>query len=282
MRLATIRRADGSTRAARCDGDVCVELPYGDVGELLAASPDWQTAVLNASGPTYALGQVRLAPVVRSPSKVVCVGLNYRTHLRELGREEPAAPTLFAKFANALIGPEDPIALPPESEQVDWEAELACIIGQRVRRADRQQAAQAIAGYTVANDVSMRDWQWRTPQWLAGKTFEASTPIGPHLVTADEIGGQPGRPDLMLSCEVDGQTVQEANTGDLLFSPADVVAYVSVIMTLEPGDLILTGTPGGIGAGRDPQVFLRPGSVVRTRIGSIGELVNECVREPAP
>lgn len=282
MRLATIRRPDGTTRAARCDGDVCVELPHADVGALLAAGTDWRRAAANASGRTYTLSEIRLAPVVMSPSKVVCVGLNYRTHLRELGREEPAAPTLFAKFANALIGPTDPIMIPPESEQVDWEAELACVIGQRIRRADRQQAAEAIAGYTVANDVSMRDWQWRTPQWLAGKTFDASTPVGPQLVTPEEIGGEPGRPDLMLTCEVDGQVVQEASTGDLLFSPADVVAYISVIMTLQPGDLVLTGTPGGVGAGRDPQVFLRPGAVVRTQVGSIGELVNECVTEPAP
>lgn len=209
------------------------------------------------------------------------MGLNYRTHLRELGRQEPTAPTLFAKFANALIGPEDPIVLPPESEQVDWEAELACVIGQRVRRVNRQQAAQAIAGYTVANDVSMRDWQWRTPQWLAGKTFDASTPVGPHLVTPDELGGEPGHPDLTLTCEVDGEVVQEASTADLLFSPADVVAYISIIMTLEPGDLVLTGTPGGVGASRDPQVFLRVGTVVRTRIGRIGELVNQCVQESA-
>lgn len=281
MRLATVRRPDGSTRAARRDDEVYVELPYRDVGAVLASGTDWRNAALTASGPIHRGPDVQLAPVVLSPSKIICVGLNYRTHLHELGREEPSAPTLFAKFASALIGPKDPIVLPFESDKVDWEAELACVIGHRVRRAGPEQAADAIAGYTIANDISMRDWQWRTTQWLAGKTFDACTPIGPELVTPDELGDQPGRPELALSCVVDGQVMQQANTGDLLFSPADVVAYVSVIMTLEPGDLILTGTPGGVGAGRDPEVFLKSGVVVRTRIGDLGELVNECTRETA-
>jgi acylpyruvate hydrolase len=267
-----VRTADG-TRAARQDGDVLTLLDHPDVGALLAAGALRQAA--GATGSTMAFSDADLAPVISHPPKIVCLGMNYRSHVEEMGREAPTHPTLFAKYTRSLIGARDPIALPPESEQVDWEVELAFVIGTEVRRAEGADAAAAIAGFTVLNDVSMRDWQFRTMQFLQGKTWDRSTPVGPALVTPDELGGT--KPDLELSCEVDGEIMQQARTSDLLFDPEELVAYISAIVTLEPGDLVATGTPAGVGAGRTPPVFLKPGHVVRTRIERIGELVNECV-----
>lgn len=279
MRLVTIRTPDG-THAGRVDGDAVVELPQPDVGALLGGS-DWRRVAEAADGRRHDLGAVDLAPVVVAPRKIICLGLNYEPHIREMGRDLPEHPTLFAKFARALVGPRDPIVLPPESRQVDWEAEFAFVVGREARRARGDDAAAAVAGYCVLNDVSMRDWQYRSKQWLAGKTFERSTPVGPWLVTPDELPGGDGAPDLEIRCEVDGDVRQLARTGDLLFSPTEIVEYVSSVVALEPGDLVATGTPGGVGVGRDPQVFLEPGQVVRTAVEGIGELVNTCVEEEA-
>jgi acylpyruvate hydrolase len=276
MRLATIRVADG-TRAVRIDGGQAVETGHTDVGALLAA-PDWRDQAAAASGEQHPASSLDLAPVVPRPGKVVCVGLNYRNHILEMGRELPEYPTLFAKFADALIGPRDPIQLAPESSAVDWEAELTVVVGATVRRADEEQAAAAIAGFTVLNDVTMRDWQYRTTQWLQGKTFEATTPIGPVLVTPDELPGGV-RPALPLTAAVDGETVQKADTSDLVFDPVALVRYVSVIMTLRPGDVIATGTPGGVGHARKPPRYLAAGMTLTTEIGGIGRLEN-AVGEP--
>ena len=276
MRLATIRTA-GGTRAARVEDDRAVELRFDDVGALLA-DPDWAQKAAEGTGADHALGEVDFAPLVPKPPKILCLGLNYRTHIQEMGRELPSAPTLFAKFARALVGARDPITLPSVSDAVDWEAELAFVVGRSARHVSADEAASCIAGYTVLNDVSVRDYQNRTLQWLQGKTFEGSTPVGPVLVTPDECGDAA---DLLVRCEVDGEVVQESRTSDLLFRPADVVAYVSDVVTLEPGDLVATGTPGGVGHARKPPVYLRPGQVVRTSIEGLGECVNECVKEKA-
>lgn len=274
MKLATIRTADGHA-AVRVEGTEVVELGATDVGELLARD-DWRERARTADGPRHAESTVDYAPVVRRPAKIICVGLNYRTHIREMGRELPRHPTLFAKFANALLGARDDIVLPTVSDEVDWEAELGVVIGSPVRRATPAEAAASIAGYTVVNDISMRDWQWRTAEWLQGKAFEASTPAGPWLVTGDEVDHAA---DLELRCEVDGDVMQRTRTSDLLFTPADIVAYISQFTTLEPGDLIATGTPGGVGAARDPKVFLQPGQKVRVAIEGLGDCVNSCVAE---
>jgi acylpyruvate hydrolase len=270
MRLVTIRTAN-RTKAGRLDGDSIVPLDAPDVAAVLDAGVD----NVREAGDAIGLGNADLAPVIPRPSKIICLGLNYRSHIEEMGAELPRFPTLFAKFPAALIGARDPIQLPQESPAVDWEGELAFVIGRRVRKASPEEARAAIGGYTICNDVSMRDWQWRTSEWLQGKTWEGSTPLGPAVVTPDEVDHAE---DLVLRCEVDGEVMQEARTSDLLFKPADIVSYVSTIVTLEPGDVFSTGTPGGVGAGMQPPRFLQPGQVVRTTIEGLGELVNECVK----
>jgi acylpyruvate hydrolase len=273
MRLATVRIHDGA-RAVLADGDGYVDLGVADVGALLA-EPDWSDRAESAGDHAvrYSTADVELAPLVLTPGKVVCVGLNYRTHILEMGRELPEHPTLFAKFADALVGANDDIALPPESNAMDWEAELVVVIGRSVRRADEQQAVAAIAGFTIMNDVTMRDWQFRTREWLQGKTFEGTTPLGPVLVTPDELAGGV-RPALAMTCTVDGELVQQADTGDLVFDPVALVRYVSTIGTLRPGDIIATGTPGGVGHARTPPRYLSVGQTVVTEIDGIGRLTN--------
>ncbi len=272
MRLATIRTEYGTT-AARLDGDVLVPLDAADVGEVLAAGGLGRPRAGAAPVPA---AEADFAPVVPRPGKIICVGLNYRAHILETGRDLPQYPTLFAKFADTLTGARDDLVLPSVSEKVDWEVELGVIVGRPVYRATAGEAEAAIAGYTVVNDVSMRDWQSRTLQWLQGKMFERTTPAGPYLVTADEVGSAP---DLEVRCEVDGVVMQRSRTSDLLFGAAEIVAYASQAVTLRPGDLIATGTPGGVGNARKPPVYLQPGNVLRTWIEGLGECVNQCVAE---
>jgi acylpyruvate hydrolase len=276
MRFATIRTPDGTT-AARLDGDLLVPLAAADVGALLAAGEGPVAAERAGAAPVPA-SEASFAPLIPRPSKVLCVGLNYRAHILETGRDLPEYPTLFAKFAQTLLGPHDDLVLPAVSDRVDWEVELGVVIGRPIYRASPDEAAAAIAGYTVTNDVSMRDWQRRTLQWLAGKMFERSTPVGPYLVTGDEAGDAA---DLEVRCEVDGAVMQQSRTSDLLFSPADIAAYASQAITLLPGDLLLTGTPGGVGDARKPPVYLQPGQTLRTVIEGLGECVNRCVPDKA-
>jgi acylpyruvate hydrolase len=268
VRLGTVTSASGPTAALLEDGEWRA-LPAADLSQLLRA--------VEASGET--LRDLRPGEVVPdavpvlplpSPAKVLCCGLNYADHIREMGRELPAAPTLFAKFADTLLGPAEDVVL-PRGLQVDWEAELAVVVGRTLRRADRATALAGIAGYTVANDVSVRDWQHRTTQWLQGKAWDASTPVGPVVVTPDEVDPVRG---LTVSCRVDGEEVQRASTATLVFDAADMLAYASAFTTLRPGDLVLTGTPGGVGAGRDPQRFLADGELLETEIEGIGTLRN--------
>lgn len=274
MRLLSAH-VDGATRAARVEGEELVLLDHADVGALLASGPTWPVDAAAAGTRVPAAG-VRLAPLVPAPEKIICVGLNYHGHAAETGLGAPEYPTLFAKYTRALLGPEDDVVLPANSSKVDWEAELAIVIGHEARHVGLEDAEAAIGGYTVVNDISMRDWQVRTRQWLQGKTFEASTPVGPALVTPDEVGDVG---DLRVTCEVDGEIVQDSNTSDFIFTPAELVSYVSGIVTLVPGDLIITGTPGGIGAARKPPRFLAPGQVVRTTVARVGVLENTCVAD---
>ena len=276
MRLATIRTG-GFTRAVRVDGDVLVDLGAPDVGELLGHD-DWAQRAKSATparAGAYAAEGADYAPVVPQPSKVVCVGLNYRNHIQEMGRDLPEHPTLFAKFSDALIGARDDIIRPEETDQFDWEAELALIVGMQVRRATTAKAEEAIAGFTIFNDITCRDWQFRTREWLQGKNWDSTTPVGPYLVTPDDLGGV--RPTLAVRCDVDGTTMQKDNTGDLLFDPADLVKYVSTVIRLNPGDIIATGTPGGVGHARKPPVYLTGGQTVVTEIEGLGRLENRVV-----
>ncbi|HEX3648601.1 MAG TPA: fumarylacetoacetate hydrolase family protein [Pseudonocardiaceae bacterium] len=276
MRLLTFHTESG-TSAGRLDGDTVVELPYADVRTLLDR-PDWRDAA-TVDGPTRPLDSVRLAPVVPRPAKIICVGLNYAKHIAEMGRGRPDYPTLFAKYALSLIGPYDPIVAPSVSTKLDWEVELGVVIGAPTRHVSPEDALAGVAGWTVFNDVSVRDWQNRTTQFLAGKTFESTTPVGPTLVTRDEIS--PDGRGLTVRCTVDDEVMQESNTDDLLFSAADIVSYLSQIVTLEPGDVIATGTPAGVAAGRQPAPWLRPGQTVVTEVEGVGVLRNTCVAEDA-
>jgi acylpyruvate hydrolase len=272
MRLATVRTESG-LRAARLDGDVLVLLPFADVGELLATGPAWRKTAEGSGSDTVAVHQADFAPVVPRPEKIMGIGLNYRAHAAEAGLALPDHPVIFAMYWRCLLGARDDLVLPPNSTMVDWEAELGLVIGRPVFRAGLVDAAAAIAGYTIVNDVSMRDWQRRTSQFLQGKTFESSTPAGPYLVTPDEVDDAK---DLHITCEVDGEIMQDAQTSDLVFSPAEIVSYASQFITLSPGDLIATGTPGGVGGGRRPQVYLRNGQIMRTSIEGLGEQLTRC------
>lgn len=276
MRFATIRTPDGTT-AARLDNETLIPLAASSVSEVLeTAGTDLDAVADRPYATPVPVPEADFAPVVPSPSKIICVGLNYRMHIAETGRQTPEYPTIFTKYAQALLGPGDDLVLPAISDRVDWEVELGVIIGTPVRRANVDEAMAAIAGYTVTNDVSMRDWQHRTLQWWAGKNFERSTPAGPYLVTPDEVDHAS---DLEVRCTVDDEVMQQSTTADLLFSPARIISYVSQIVTLNPGDLILSGTPGGVGDARTPAIYLKPGNVLRTYIDGLGECVNTCVAE---
>ena len=221
-----------------------------------------------------ALDDVELLPPVPDPDKIICIGLNYQPHADEAKMDPPAAPTFFAKFRNALAPPGAAVELPAASKKVDFEAEIAFVVGRRAKEVPESEAADHVAGYTLLNDLSARDLQFATPQWMPGKVFDGSAPCGPALVTPDEAlaGGA-----VSFSLTLNGEEMQAATTADLLFSVEELVAHLSRLMTLEPGDIVATGTPAGVGAGRTPPVFLRPGQVVRTAIEGLGELVNECV-----
>jgi acylpyruvate hydrolase len=219
------------------------------------------------------MSALRLRAPILNPRKIVCLGLNYRDHAEEAKFEIPASPVLFSKFATALIGPEDPILLPSVSNEVDYEAELAVVMARCGRHIPRETALDYVAGYTVMNDVSARDYQLRKPggQWLSGKTFDTFAPLGPVLVTKEDV---PDPHALDIGCTVNGERLQSSNTKHLIFTIQEIVAYCSHIFTLEPGDVIATGTPGGVGFARKPPRFLRNGDVVVIEISGIGALRN--------
>src|SRR5919109_3501285 len=222
------------------------------------------------------LEDVRLLPVVPRPGKIVCVGVNYRAHADEGGYDLPDYPALFSKFTETLVAAGEPILLPPESKAVDFEAELAFVIGRPVRRASGPATVDAVAGYTAANDVSMRDYQYRTPQWLPGKNWASSTPLGPFLVTPDEVGDPH---ELDISLELNGERMQSANTREFIFDVPKLVTTISEFIPLAPGDVVLTGTPSGVGYRRDPKILLRDGDRVTVEIERVGTLENPVAAE---
>ena len=222
----------------------------------------------------YQANDLRLGPPIPDPDKIICLGLNYRSHAEEAGFKPPEVPILFAKYRNALTGPTSPILLPRLSEEIDYEAELAVVIGKRCREVAAEAALDHVAGYMAFHDVSARDLQFRTGQWLSGKSLDTFAPCGPALVVNEISDPQ----NLNIATRLNGQTLQESNTRHMIFSVAATIAYISQLMTLEPGDIIATGTPEGVGFKRNPPIFLRDGDVVEVEIEGIGLLRNPVIR----
>jgi 2-keto-4-pentenoate hydratase/2-oxohepta-3-ene-1,7-dioic acid hydratase in catechol pathway len=266
MKLVTYETGRGA-RAGVLTATGVIDAGEGGVGALLRAGG--VEAARQLDGPVLPLGEVRLLPPVTDPGKIVCLGLNYRTHAEEAGLEAPVVPTFFAKWANALAAPGADVPLPSYSEKVDYEAEVAFVIGRRCRDVPEDDAVSVIAGYTLLNDLSARDYQFKTPQWGPGKVFDGSAPCGPALVTPDEAGS----PDAIeIALTLNGEQMQSASTADLIHSIPAVVAYLSKLMTLEPGDLVSTGTPAGVGSVRTPRVWLKPGDEIVVSSPQLGRL----------
>jgi acylpyruvate hydrolase len=264
---------DGQPAAVMLDGDRAI--PLRGVSELGRDTPssllrdpplDRDRAVDAAT--------LRLRALVPSPSKVICIGLNYLAHIEETGRTESDYPVLFTKFASSLTGPYDDVPRPPESTAVDYEGELVVVIGAPARRVSPEDALGAVAGYALANDITMRDYQYKTHQWLQGKAWDAATPVGPWLVTPDEVGDVH---QLVLRTTVNGEVVQESSTELMIFDVATLVSTISEFAALAPGDLILTGTPSGVGFRREPPLLLGDGDVVEVEVDGIGRLRNRIV-----
>ena len=277
MELVTVRYG-GGTRAGRVEGDDIVLLDWPSVREVLAEGGLDQAAAAE-HGSVIARSEADLAPVVPNPDKIVCVGVNYADHIAEMGRQAPEFPTYFGKYRRALIGPNDDIVLPdPEvSASIDWECELAVIIGKGGRGIAEADALGHVAGYSVINEGSLRDYQFKSSQWVMGKTFDRSGAFGPDIVTVDEL--PPGAAGLKLFCRLNDKTVQEGDTDDMIFSVARIVSELSIVMTLEPGDVISTGTPPGVGLGRKPPLWMKPGDVCEVEIEQIGVLRNLVIDE---
>jgi 2-keto-4-pentenoate hydratase/2-oxohepta-3-ene-1,7-dioic acid hydratase in catechol pathway len=214
-----------------------------------------------------------MLPIER-PGKIICVGLNYRDHAEEQGTALPEAPLLFAKWQNALIGPGEPIVIPPVVTKCDFEAELGVVIGERVRDVSAENALEAVAGYICVNDVSARDLQFADGQWTRGKSPDTFCPVGPELVSRDDV---PDPQALAIRAVLNGETVQDSSTANMVFGVAEVIAYVTRTITLEPGDLIATGTPAGVGAFRKPPLFMKPGDEITIEIEGLGSLTNPVV-----
>jgi 2-keto-4-pentenoate hydratase/2-oxohepta-3-ene-1,7-dioic acid hydratase in catechol pathway len=289
MRLATIQTPAGP-RPALLQGSDYIDLHATEpalpasMRQLLEGGPALlQRAARTAESPDalrHPVGSVKLHAPVPDPHKIICIGLNYRDHAAESGAPIPKEPILFSKYGTALIGHGDSIVLPAVSSEVDYEAELVIVVGKRGRRLSATEAGAHIAGYTVGHDVSARDWQLKKEgkQWMVGKTFDTFAPCGPTLVTADEV---PDPQNLPIRLRLNGQIMQDSNTRQMIFGPDELLAYLSRVFTLEPGDLIFTGTPPGVGFARKPPVFLKPGDVTEVEIEGLGVLRNSAIAETA-
>ena len=283
MRLATLLTATGPRAFARV-GDDYVDVNAVDpnlpatIRGLLAGGTDTlaRVAAISTKAMRVPAAQAKYEPVIPDAPKILCIGLNYRDHAIEGGKAIPTEPVLFAKYHNALNAHGGAIHLPKVSQKVDYEAELVVVIGRRGRDVNEADAMSYVAGYTCGHDVSARDWQMRGAerQWTIGKTFDTFAPIGPELVTADEL---PDPHNLRVQMRLNGQTMQDSNTREFIFSVPQLIAYLTQIVTLEPGDLIFTGTPPGVGFARKPPIWLQPGDVCEVEIESIGTLRNHVV-----
>jgi acylpyruvate hydrolase len=271
MRFANVE-VDGLVRAARIEGEEANLL----LAQSISAGFDCAALRDSASEKSVSTAEVRFLPPVIRPGKVICLGLNFKAHAEEAGRELPDYPVLFTKFTESIIGPYDGIVVPPESQMVDYEAELAVVIGKHARRVKAEDALDVIAGYTVANDVSMRDYQSKSHQWLQGKAWPRCTPLGPWFVTADELGDASG---LEIRLELDGVELQHSTTDLMIFDVPTTIAALTEFVELQPGDVILMGTPSGVGFKREPPEYLTPGRRVRVEIDRIGAIENVVVAE---
>ena len=288
MRLISFSVAGGPVRPGLIEGDEVVDLGDPQTGlprsmrALLALGPAAleQVRAAPARGAArHALGEVRRHAPVPDPPAILAIGMNYRAHVAEMGREPPEWQYWFTKQRTAIAGPGDAIVLPVVSEMVDYEGELALVTGRRCQNVPAERALQAVAGFTVINDVTARDWQWRSPTFTVGKSFDTHAPCGPELVTTDEVGDPGG---LSIRTWVNGEIRQDSTTADLIFGCADMIEYLTTAFPLEPGTVIATGTPAGVGAGFDPPRFLADGDTVRIQIEGIGVLENPVVQGPPP
>jgi len=283
LRFVTIQRDGDTEPGVLLDGRV---IPINGSGlssvlEVIAGGADAQTQVRRwIGGPASSHGLdpavLTFAAPIPRPPKLICIGLNYRDHAAESKLAIPEVPTMFAKFSTAVIGPGQPIVLPRNSAKPDYEAEFAVVIGRRGRHVAENDWRDYVFGYTILNDVSARDFQMATSQWMIGKTFDTFAPIGPAIVTADEIADPH---NLRISLTLNGETMQDSNTSNLIFKLPQLIAYLSSVFTLEPGDIIATGTPAGVGFARKPPRWLQPGDEVRIQIDGLGELANPVVAE---
>jgi 2-keto-4-pentenoate hydratase/2-oxohepta-3-ene-1,7-dioic acid hydratase in catechol pathway len=271
MRLVTFQAQGGSTPEA---GIVAGDQVIGLGQDMLSVIATGTLPVL--AGPRYDLASIKLLAPIPRPPKFICVGMNYRDHAREAGVEIPSIPTIFSKFSNVVIGPGAPIVLPKNSTRPDYEAEFAFVIGRGGRHIPAARALDHVFGYTIVNDVSARDHQTTTSQWLISKSFDTFAPMGPWIVTRDEIADPHA---LDLSLEIGGDVLQHSNTRELVFGVPALIEYLSSVVTLEPGDIVATGTPSGVGFARKPPRYLRPGDEVIIRIQGIGELRNPVIGE---
>ena len=282
MRLARFRTPGGRVAVGRVDQnqDLLVELgPDGTPEALLGYLLDAKSSRSLRHQPSHALGDIHLLPPIARPPKVIGIGLNYESHRQEVEAPPPEEPTIFAKFSSSIVGPHDAIELPEVApRRVDYEAELAVVVSRGGHHIAESNAMSHVAGYMASNDVSARDWQVKKPngQWVLGKSFDTFLPLGPALVSADEV---PDPHDLAVTCWVSGELRQQARTSELIFSIPEIISYISRVCTLEPGDVILTGTPAGVGMARKPPTWLHDGDVVETSVESIGTLRNP-VRGP--
>lgn len=280
MRLVTFSAGDRA-RPGLVSGNRVIELGYPDLVSFLedgerAREAAAKIAAAPAAPAVHPLSAVRLHAPIPRPPKFILIGLNYRDHAIESGMAIPSTPTVFAKYSNAVIGPGEPILLPSVSKEVDYEAELAFVIGRRGKDVPAARWTDFVFGYTIVNDVSARDFQRATTQWTIGKTFDTFAPMGPELVSADEV---PDPHALRIGCEVNGRVLQDSSTAQLIFRIPDLVAYLSQVVTLEPGDVVSTGTPPGVGFARKPPIFLQPGDEVVVKVEGLGELRNPVVAQ---
>jgi 2-keto-4-pentenoate hydratase/2-oxohepta-3-ene-1,7-dioic acid hydratase in catechol pathway len=277
MRLVSFRADDDSVQAGAVRDDGIAPLGT-DLLSIIGGGEEALRRARQTAGTVDAISRERitlLAPLPRPP-KLICVGLNYLDHARESKMEVPNVPTIFSKFTNAIIGPGASIVLPKKSTKPDYEAEFAFVIGKHGRYIPEERWREYVFGYTIINDVSARDFQMATTQWLMGKTFDTFAPMGPHILTANNIADPHS---LNIRMTINGEVLQDSNTRELIFKIPALLAYLSSVMTLEPGDVVSTGTPAGVGAGRNPQRWLRPGDECVVQVEGIGELRNPVVAE---